>query len=87
MGLGESERIGGSSVLSRPPVRFAPPRPNALGRRGILRFYKFFFMLARRVSHIGHIDHKVHAHLIVCSRSASPESPGLARTRYSRARA
>eukprot|EP00962_Isochrysis_galbana_P012212 scaffold3451_cov116-Isochrysis_galbana.AAC.4 len=23
--LGESERIGGSSVHSRPPVRFAPP--------------------------------------------------------------
>eukprot|EP00962_Isochrysis_galbana_P027501 scaffold8634_cov115-Isochrysis_galbana.AAC.9 len=41
--LGESERIGGFSVQSRPPVRFAPPRPNALGRRGILRFYKFFF--------------------------------------------
>jgi len=32
-----------SSVLSRAPVRFAPPKPNALGRRGILRFYKFFF--------------------------------------------
>eukprot|EP00962_Isochrysis_galbana_P032253 scaffold10571_cov152-Isochrysis_galbana.AAC.2 len=36
--------IGGSSVLSRPPVRFAPLQPNALGRRGILRFYKFFFV-------------------------------------------
>eukprot|EP00962_Isochrysis_galbana_P001775 scaffold459_cov117-Isochrysis_galbana.AAC.21 len=23
--------------MSRPPVRFAPPKPNALGRRGILR--------------------------------------------------
>eukprot|EP00962_Isochrysis_galbana_P004127 scaffold1147_cov125-Isochrysis_galbana.AAC.12 len=36
--LGESERIGGFSVQSRPPVRFAPPRPNALGRRGGLLF-------------------------------------------------
>jgi len=31
------------------PVRFAPPRPNALGRRGILRFYKFFFIDAMLV--------------------------------------
>eukprot|EP00962_Isochrysis_galbana_P011397 scaffold3195_cov100-Isochrysis_galbana.AAC.8 len=31
-----SYRIGGSSVLTRPPHRFAPLRPNALGRRGIL---------------------------------------------------
>eukprot|EP00962_Isochrysis_galbana_P025940 scaffold8013_cov124-Isochrysis_galbana.AAC.16 len=37
---------GGFSVQSRPPVRFAPPRPNALGRRGILRFYKFFSLHA-----------------------------------------
>eukprot|EP00962_Isochrysis_galbana_P026715 scaffold8307_cov119-Isochrysis_galbana.AAC.13 len=39
---GESERLGGLVLDEVPASPHAPLRPNALGRRGILRFNQFF---------------------------------------------